>query len=53
MRQTRFDSPLFLRITQNMRDRLRECANQEEKTESEVVRQALRDRLQPAPVSPA
>jgi len=48
MRQTRFDSPLFLRVTKGMRERLRECADQEETTESEVVRQALRDRLQPA-----
>jgi len=46
MRQTRFDSPLFLRVTKGMRERLRERADLEETTESAVVRQAIRDRLQ-------
>jgi len=47
MRQTRFDSPLFLRITQNMRDRLRARADADEVTESALVREALREKLAP------
>jgi len=53
MRTTRFDEPLFLRVTKGMRERLREKADEEETTESALVREALREKLQPATASPA
>jgi len=48
MRTTRFDEPLFLRVTKGMKDRLRERADENETTESALVREALREKLQPA-----
>jgi len=51
MRTTRFDEPLFLRVTKGMKDRLRERADEEEVTESALVREALRDRLKSAPAT--
>jgi len=47
MRQTRFTEPYFLKLTTSMKDRLRERAGELEVTESALVREALREKLQP------
>jgi len=48
MRQTRFTEPYFLKLTASMKERLRERAGELEVTESALVREALREKLQPA-----
>jgi len=48
MRTTRFTEPYFLKLTANMKERLRERAGELEVTESALVREALREKLAPA-----
>jgi predicted DNA-binding protein len=53
MRQILFTKPYFLNLTTSVKDRLRERAGELEVTESTLVREAIREKLQPATSQPA